>query len=161
MKKTAILTVLGAVFLSVTAREVSITKPKMQTPLSRKIEIDSAQDYTFTINAKGGKGKLTIRFYQFDNAQRRMGHAHANGKADTLTELAAPAIAGTKEFIVKDASKWLQPRSGTNIVAFRAKADCSDLPNFGIDYYSKSITSGKSKGTRRACRSIEKIYDDD
>lgn len=140
MKKTAILTVLGAVFLSVTAREVSITKPKMQTPLSRKIEIDSAQDYTFTINAKGGKGKLTIRFYQFDNAQRRMGHAHANGKADTLTELAAPAIAGTKEFIVKDASKWLQPRSGTNIIAFRAKADCSDLPNFGIDYYSKSIT---------------------
>ena len=102
MKKIAFLSVLSAVFFSVTAEEVTITEPKTQIPLSRKIEIDSTQDYTFTINAKGGKGKLTIRFYQFDNAQRRMGHAHANGKADTLTELAALAIAGTKEFIVKE-----------------------------------------------------------
>lgn len=140
MKKIAFLTALSAMFLSVSAEEVKITRPKVQTPLSKKIEIDTAKEYTFTINAQGGKGKLTVFLYQYNKAQRRIGMAHINGKTDTLTELTAPAIAESTEFTVKDASKWLTPRSGTNIVAFRAKKDCSDIPNFTIDYYSKSIT---------------------
>ena len=140
MKKIAVLTALSAIFLSVTAEEIKISKPKVQTQLSRKMEINTAKDYTFTINAEGGKGKLIVYLYQFDKSQRRIGMAHINGKTDSLTELTAPAIAGTTEFTVKDASKWLKPGSGTNIVAFRAKADSSDIPNFTIDYYSKSIT---------------------
>ena len=141
MKKIAALTALSAIFLSASAEEIKISKPKVQTQLSRKMEINTAKDYTFTINAEGGKGKLIVYLYQFDKSQRRIGMAHINGKTDTLTELTAPAIAGTTEFTVKDASKWLKPGSGTNIVAFRAKADSSDIPNFSIDYYSKSISS--------------------
>ena len=146
MKKITLFAALCAGVLSLSAGEVKISKPNVYHSLTRKIAIDSTKDYTLTINAKGGKGKLTVTLYQFNKDQRRIGAAHVWGKADTLTEIVGPAICGAKEFIVKDASKWIKPRSGTNIVGFKAKSDFSDLPNFTIDYYISNI-SKQNDGT--------------
>ena len=158
--------------LSLGAEEVVISQAKKFFPLSKKIPVDFTKNYTFTVKTKGGKGKLLVCFFQYNEAQRRIGAAQVWGNADSVTELVAPAIRGASEFIVKDASKWKKPspRSGTNIVAFNAKADGSDLPNFTIDYYIKDITK-LPDGTwkvemrnplRRSCRAgalVRQHYD--
>ena len=48
----------------------------------------------------------------------------------TETELIAEAPKGTMEIFVKDASAWNKRRTVRSQVAFNAKADLSDLPNF-------------------------------
>lgn len=48
----------------------------------------------------------------------------------TETELVTDAPKGTMELLVKDASKWNKRRTVRSQVAFNAKTDLSDLPNF-------------------------------
>ena len=131
-----------AAMVSLSAEEITISKAKNLQPISQKIPVDVSKDYVFTFGTKGGGGKLHVYFFQFNDAQRRIGSHHVWGNADSVTELVGPAIRGANEFVVKDASKWKKPmpQAGTNIVAFDAKADGSDLPNFKIDYYIKDVT---------------------
>lgn len=171
MKKVLFAAICAAAF-TLGAEEVVLSKAKKFFPLSRKVRIDASKNYTLTVKTKGGKGKLLLCFFQYNETQRRIGAAQVWGNADSVTELVGPAIRGAKEFVVKDASKWKKPSSGsaTNIVAFNAKADGSDLPNFTIDYYIKAITK-MPDGTwkiemrtplRRSCRSgalVRQHYD--
>ena len=141
MKKLFFTAVCAAAFV-LAAEEITIAKAKKLQPISQKIPVDSSKEYVLTLTTKGGSGKLHIYFFQFNGAQRRIGAPHVWGNAASVTGLVGPAVRGATEFTVKDASSWKKPtpRSGTNIVAFDAKADCSDLPNFKIDYYIKDVT---------------------
>jgi len=140
--KTIFFTAVCAVAVSLAAEEITVSKAKKLQPLSQKIPVDASKNYVFTLGTKGGRGKLHVYFFQFNADRRRIGAAHVWGNADSVTELVGPAVRGANEFIVKDASKWKKPtpRSGTNIVAFDAKPDGGDLPNFKIDYYIKDVT---------------------
>ena len=140
--KALLFTAVCAAALFLAAEEITLTQAKKLQPISQKIPVDASKDHVFTLETKGGSGKLHIYFFQFNGDQRRIGAAHVWGNAASLTELVGPAVRGATEFTVKDASKWKKPTSGsgTNIVAFDAKADCSDLPNLKIDYYIKSVT---------------------
>ena len=65
----------------------------------------------------------------FDAKCRLLGHINFDGVQATLTELSRPCNAKDKVIYVKDASKW----QGTNrSIAFDAKADKSDIPNFNV-----------------------------
>lgn len=138
--KTLLLSMICAVTVSLAAEEITISEAKKLQPISQKIPVDASKDHVLTLRTKGGRGKLHIYFFQFNGARRRIGAANVWGNADSITELAGPAVRGANEFIVKDASRWKTPRRGTNIVAFDVKADGSDLPNFKIDYYVKDVT---------------------
>ena len=65
----------------------------------------------------------------FDAKGRLLGHINFDGVQATLTELSRSCNAKDKVIYVKDASKW----QGTNrSIAFDAKADKSDIPNFNV-----------------------------
>ncbi|MBQ7179263.1 MAG: beta-galactosidase [Victivallales bacterium] len=94
--------------------------------------------YRLKLNAKGGKGKLEVKLWQFTAGKREIGAYNIRAQAETETTIAEEIKAGSKEFLVADASKWKVPQMG-NIVVFNSKPDLSDLPNFNIAYYVKSV----------------------
>ena len=123
----------------IAAAEIPITAMGKQQNLSEMIPVDASKAYDLVLLAKGDAGTMTVTVLQFDAKKRRIGAYHVSGNADSLTQTVGPAIRGAKSFIVKDASGWMPVTNGRNILAFNAKDDHSDIPNFAIDYYVKGV----------------------
>ena len=116
------------------------------TATSKKVfKVDPAKKYRVSGTVKGISGKTGYIYLGFVpyNAQNRWIHpASANCGANTFTELAAPVKKGDKVIKVKDASKW-DSKTPYGAVAFDAKADFSDLPNFNFVFVPKNSIAKK------------------
>ncbi len=88
-------------------------------------------------------GNLFSSFYfgviPYDAEKRVISAYEADTVPDTGTVLAAPALSGSHEILVRDARLWRSERRGVPVVVFNAKPDFSDLPNFGFRSQFKNV----------------------
>ena len=97
----------------------------------RSFQVNPGQVYRVSVKVKAvdKPSFMLIGFAPYDAQERLLGIVNISGVAQSFTELTKPCSAKDKVIFVKDASAWL----GTNrTVAFDAKADNSDLPNFNV-----------------------------
>lgn len=104
--------------------------------VSKKIiTINPAKKYRISGEFKAAKGApaagIIMGFVPFDKNGVRIRTAEYNTVADTMTETAAAAKAGSKTIVLKDASKW-DNKVPYNVIAFNVADDFSDLPNRNI-----------------------------
>jgi len=117
-------------------KKVFATTPKSYPTysLKKKITVDPAKKYKVSVKVKqlGEVPALVyIGFIPYDAKNRyigpQQGSSNTKGSATTLT---AVVPKGAKSLAVKDASKW---KKGPHYyVAFNAKDDMSDIPNFTL-----------------------------
>ena len=100
----------------------------------KKTKIDPDKYYAVSvwIKAVGDKPSLSyMGFVNYDTKGRVINYFNADGKG-ALTELAEPCKITDMVVKVKDGSKWKTSTSPRVIIAFDAKGDGSDLPNFNL-----------------------------
>jgi len=117
-------------------KKVFATPPKSYPnyALKKKIKVDPAIKYRVSAKVKqlGEVPALVyIGFIPYDVKGRTIGPQHGyNNIKGSFTTLAAAVAKGAKSLSVKDASKW---KKGPHYhVAFNAKEDMSDIPNFSV-----------------------------
>jgi hypothetical protein len=106
-----------------------------------KIKVDPNKKYKVSMKLKqyGEEAPLVyIGFVPYTASGKTIGthHGYYNTKG-SLTTLSAPAEKGSSTLMVKDASKWKKGKYHN--VAFNAKEDMSDTPNFDISYMISKI----------------------
>lgn len=101
---------------------------------NQKLTLDPAKKYRLSGEFRCIQGKspnVYLGYAPRDAKNRQIRPACVLSQKDSLTELAADAEAGGKVLKIKDASKWDTVFPYIN-VAFNAKEDFSDLPNFEV-----------------------------
>ena len=101
---------------------------------NQKLTLDPAKKYRLSGEFRCIQGKspnVYLGYAPRDAKNRQIRPACVLSQKDSLTELAADAEAGGKVLKVRDASKWDTVFPYIN-VAFNAKEDFSDLPNFEV-----------------------------
>ena len=112
----------------------------------KNFTLDPAKKYQISGDFRqiGGKQVLIyLGFAPFNAKNRPVTASSVNIVKDTLTEVAEDAKKGDKVIKVKDASKWNTKGKYTSI-AFNAKEDFSDLPNFNL--WSTALPNAKKNG---------------
>lgn len=96
------------------------------------LPVDLKKEYTvsFQVKAEGGTPVMQFGFRCFTADNKIIESSHVLEQKGTFTTLTEKAAKGSKILKVKDASKW-KPFSFLAL-AFNAKEDFSDLPNFDI-----------------------------
>lgn len=95
--------------------------------------VDPAKTYTLQASARSGNGQKASfmpTVSQYDAKGRLIYVSHTKTIPGTFTELAAPCKAGDTLLIAKNAGQW--PKGRLLVLAFRAKEDSSDLPNYTL-----------------------------
>ena len=109
------------------------------TLVFKPVKHDPTAKYTLTFEAKqNGDTKafpLYGGFYCYDKNGRLISHESVYHNPASLTELVKDANVGDTSITVKDGSKW---RKDTQI-AFNAKEDKSDLPNYDLAKYTTKV----------------------
>ncbi len=120
---------------NVSQQDQVFTVRKNATLLSnRTLILDPAKKYRLSGEFRCIQGKspdVYLGYAPRDAKNRQIRPACVLSQKDSLTELAADAEAGGKVLKVRDASKWDTVFPYIN-VAFNAKEDFSDLPNFEV-----------------------------
>jgi len=122
----------------------------------KKITIDPTKKYQVSVKVKQLNEKpsyIWVGFLPYTAKGRLIGLQHGgNNTKGSFTALTADVAKGAKTITVKDASKW---QSGKyRFVAFNAKKDMSDIPNFAL-----SSMIGKIEGnTITLTRPLGKAY---
>ena len=89
------------------------------------------------------KGRCYLGLVMY-NAKKRSIYRHSiSVYKGTITELTADVKAGDKVIKLKDCSKWSKKNLNRKIIAWNAKKDFSDLPNFSI---SSTLAKLEKKG---------------
>ena len=118
---------------------VSTVKGYKLYSLKKKIQIDPDKKYLVSVKVKQITDKpsyIWIGFVPYNAKGRRIGLEHGeNNTKGSFTSLTADVAKGAKTITVKDASKWKKGKY--YYVAFDAKEDMSDIPNFNIANISK------------------------
>ncbi len=113
--------------------------------LIEKIKVDPAKKYQVSTKIKtlGENPALVyIGFIPYDDKGRVIDpRKGCNNTEGSFTALTAAVEKGAKTLTVKDASKWKEGRN--YVVAFNAKEDMSDIPNFD---HSSEITEIEKTG---------------
>jgi uncharacterized protein YqfB (UPF0267 family) len=95
-----------------------------------KFQFDPKAKYTLSFDIKNGADTKPATFYAgyycHDKNGRRIYHENVTFHQNTFTTLTKDVKVGDKTITVKDASKWHRGCS----IAFNAKEDLSDLPNY-------------------------------
>ncbi|MBQ7176198.1 MAG: hypothetical protein IJS08_02195 [Victivallales bacterium] len=111
---------------------------------SHTIKIMPGRKYSFTAEVAADeelKNAVACGFIVSTALHEKINGKHFNYMPDSLMELVAPTTEKQDFILVKSHPKWKQfCKYGFNLVAFNAKADCSDLPNMEISSPIKSIT---------------------
>lgn len=103
---------------------------------AKPIAIDPAKKYRISADVKavsGTSGHIYLGFKPHDAKNRWIYPGSINAIAGTDTELAAPAKKGDKVIKVKNCAKW-NAKTPYSRVAFNAKANYADLPNFDVPH---------------------------
>jgi len=117
-------------------KKVFTTAPKSNTicGLKNKITVDPAKKYKVSVKVKQlGEvpALIYIGFVPYDAKNRTIGPQHgSNNTKGSATTLTAVVPKGAKSLTVKDASKW--KKGPHHYVAFNAKDDMSDIPNYAL-----------------------------
>ena len=106
-----------------------------------KFAVDPAKTYTVQVeaSAKHPDGKaswILVGFDVFDKDGKQITSAHVGALKGTQTTVAEDAPKGATVIKLKDASKYRKPAA---VLAFDAKEDFSDLPNYNISPAIKNI----------------------
>jgi uncharacterized protein YqfB (UPF0267 family) len=122
----------------------------------KKIEVDPAKKYQVSVKVKQINEKpsyIWVGFVPYTAKGRRIGNEHGNNNTKgSFTALTAAVAKGAKTITVKDASKW---KSGKYYyVAFNAKEDMSDIPNFDLS----SMISKVENNTITLTKTLKKAY---
>ena len=145
------------------ARQAVITEDVLTytgagTLVFKPVKYDPAAKYTLTFDAKqNGDTKaypLYAGFYCYDKNGRLITHESVYHNAATLTELVKDAKVGDTSITVKDGSKW---KTDTQI-AFNAKEDKSDLPNFDLAKYVSKIEKQGEAWVISFSKPLKKAY---
>ena len=107
---------------------------------TKTFKMDPAKKYKISADFKsisGTPGYVYIGFKPLDAKNRWIQSSSVCCIPQTMTELAAPAKKGDKVVKVKNAANW-KPQTGHSCIAFDARADFSDLPNFDFIYIPKN-----------------------
>jgi hypothetical protein len=144
--------------MKVDGKDVFATRPKgtwQRFVLKKKIKVDPAKKYVISVKLKqtGEKPvKVWIGFVPTTEKGRFIAPANVCNSNASMTTLAESAVKGTKTIKVKDASKWKKGRH--YYIAFNAKKDMSDLPNFGLS----SMISKIEQNTITLTSPLKKAY---
>ena len=96
------------------------------------ITINPAKKYRISGEFKAKEGTpaagIIMGFAPFDQTGKPIRTSEYNVIADSMTEIAAAALPGSKTIVVGNAAKW-DAKSPYTVVAFNAVDDFSDLPN--------------------------------
>jgi len=122
----------------------------------KKIKIDPDKKYQISVKVKQISEKpsyIWVGFLPYTAKGRLIGlqHGSMNTKG-SFSSLSAAAAKGAKTITVKDASKWKAGKH--HYVAFNAKEDMSDIPNFDIS----SMINKIEKNTITLTRPLKKAY---
>jgi len=110
------------------------------------IEVDPSKAYKLSGALKSigtGKSRCYIGLAMYTAKKRSLQRPYINIQKGSITKLAADAKAGDTVLQIADCSKWNAKRLKITVVAFGAKKDYSDLPNFNI---SSRATKLEKKG---------------
>ena len=155
LKHISLLTLAGMLSTAISAQEIDYNKaetwghPQIKagtdgaalnvlTPTSAKhntlIKLDKNATYTFSGEIRRAPGTpeapYLIGFFAYDKNRRLISPQNMAYVKGTQTELVETAVYKSKTLKVKDASKW--QKGSWFFVAFDAKDDLSDLPNFNL-----------------------------
>ena len=115
---------------NVTVSEDVITVTGSQTIEFGKFQFDPKAKYTLSFEIKNGSTTKPASYYAgyfcHDKKGRRIYHGNVTYNPNTFTTLTKDIKVGDKTVSIKDGSNW---KKGCQI-AFNAKADDSDLPNY-------------------------------
>ncbi len=118
----------------VTEKEGILSVPgKCSFTMKEFFMVDPAKTYTLTVSARSGNGQKASfmpTVSQYDAKGRLIHVSHTKTIPGTFTELAAPCKAGDTLLTVKNAEKWQKGK--LLVLAFHAKEDNSDLPNYTL-----------------------------
>jgi hypothetical protein len=128
--------------------------------LKKKTKFDPAVKYNVSVKVKQlGKvpALVYIGFIPYDAKGRKIGPQHGyNNTKGSFTTLAAAVAKGAKSLSVKDASKW--KKGPYYFVAFNAKEDMSDIPNFNVAGVITRIEKNGDGYTITFSKALEKAY---
>ena len=107
------------------------------TLIFQPVKYDPAAKYTLTFEAKTTAKVFPLYggFYCYNKTGRLITHESVYYTEASFTELAKDAKVGDRSITVKDGSKWKKDTQ----VAFNAKKDKSDIPNYDIAKYTTKI----------------------
>ena len=127
--------------------------------LKKKIKVDPAKKYVVSVKLKqnGEKPlKAWIGFVPTNQKGRVIGPQHVCSSNASLTTLTEDFAKGSKTIKVKDASKWKKGKH--YYIAFNAKKDSSDLPNFALSTMISKIEKTGDVYTVTLTKAFKKAY---
>jgi len=148
--------------IEIDGKKVFTAAPKKHSvySLKKKIKVDPAKKYQMSVKVKqfGEKPAYTrIGFIPYDAKGRIIDPKQgSNNTKGSLTTLAAAIAKGAKSLTVKDASKW--KKGPHHFVAFNAKEDMSDIPNFNLAGTITKIEKTGDVYTITFTKALEKAY---
>ena len=148
--------------IKVDGKNVFATHPKgfwQRFTLKKKIKIDPAKKYVISVKLKqtGEKPvKVWIGFIPTTNKGKEIYPQHICKSNASMTTLAEGAAKGAKTIKVKDASKWKKGKY--YYIAFNAKKDMSDLPNFVLSSMISKIEKTGDAYTVTLTNPLKKAY---
>jgi hypothetical protein len=110
------------------------------------IPVDPSKTYKLSGSFKSigkDKGRCYLGLVMYNAKKRSINRNSISVYKDTVTELAADVKAGDKVIKLKDCSKWNGKNLNRKIIAWNAKKDFSDLPNFAT---SSALEKLEKKG---------------
>ncbi len=120
----------------VTEKEGVLSIPgKCSFTMKEFFPVDPAKTYTLQVSARSGNGQKASfmpTVSQYDAKGRLICVFNTKIIPGTFTELAAPCKAGNTLLVVKNAEQWQKGRP--LVLAFHAKEDNSDLPNYTLSW---------------------------
>ncbi len=111
-----------------------VVKGSSEVSINTRFTCDPEALYKFSamIRSDVKKGSVRMALRMFDSRKREIAVVHYANKNDSLTEVVENAPKGATMLKLKDISKWNKALYGNCGLAFNAKEDFSDLPNFMI-----------------------------
>ncbi|HWL53941.1 MAG TPA: hypothetical protein VNQ90_15985 [Chthoniobacteraceae bacterium] len=115
--------------------EVFVLRNKRIWLLEPMIEVDLAKSYHLLAEMRSAEGlppaSANFGVYMYDARKRLISIRHVGVKEGTLTTLVKPVEAGSREVWLESGWHWVKP-AHYHALAFGAKEDFSDLPNFTV-----------------------------
>ena len=130
----------------VTAKDGALSVPgTVKFTQKEFFDVDPAKSYTLTVSVRSGNGKSSAfmpTIEQYDAQGRQIYVAHTKVVPDTFTTLSAPVKKGDTHMLVANGAGW---KSGSlKVIAFQAKEDQSDLPNYRLLW--NTVTGAAKEG---------------
>ena len=148
--------------IKVDGKDVFATRTKgawQRFTLKKKIKVDPAKKYVISVKLKQN-GEKPLRAWIGFVPTTEKGHfirpQHVCNSNVSITTLAEDFAKGSKTIKVKNASKWEKGKH--YYIAFNAKKDMSDMPNFALSTMISKIEKTGDVYTITLTKPLQKAY---